>query len=141
MPLVGGGVVPLALKDVPAELSVSTIPPAGRSVRNKPEVAATVGTHNLDALHAKRAVLVSDDGAGDALEEGRPAAAAGKLGGAAVQRGRATRALVHTRIGLLVVLTRARALGALVAQDAELLWRQHRAPFGLGLLHREHLRW
>lgn len=121
MPLVGGGVVPLALKHVPAGLSVSTI--AGRSVRNKPKVATTVGTHNLDALHAKRAVLVSDDGTGDALEESRPAAAAGKLGGAAVQRGRATRALVHARVGLLVVLTRARALGTLVAQDAELLWR------------------
>ena len=50
MPLVGGGVVPLALKDVPAELSVSTIPPAGRSVRNKPEVAATVGQRDTIRL-------------------------------------------------------------------------------------------
>lgn len=81
-----------------------------------------------------------------------------ELGGALVQRRAAARARIHARRGVLVVLTRPRGLGALLAQDPELCWHErrvsvrlpstvsaylflieHGAPFGLGFLNGRHI--
>ena len=56
----------------------------------------------------------------NSIEERGPAAAAVELGRALVERRAAARARVHARLVVLVVLARPRALGALLAEDAEL---------------------
>jgi hypothetical protein len=86
-------------------------------------VAAAVGAHNLGALHAEGAVAAAQHGARHGVEEGRPAAAAAELVRGAVQRGVAARARVGAlRREVLVEGARVRGLGALLAEDAELLW-------------------
>lgn len=103
VPLVGGRVIALALEDVT-------------------EVAAAVGADDLGARHAKGPVLVARHGAGDAVVVGRPAATRAELVVGLVQGRLAPGAGVHARRGLvLVVLARAGGLGALLAEDAELL--------------------
>lgn len=101
--LVGRGGEPLALEDVA-------------------QVAAAVGAYDLDALHEHAGVLEALDGAGDAVEVGRPAAAALELVRRLVQGRVAPGARVHARgRGVLVELAGPGGLGALLAEDPELL--------------------
>lgn len=102
VPLVGGRGKALALEDVA-------------------QVAAAVGAHDLGAHHAQAAVLVPLHRPRDAVEVGRPAAARRELVLRPVQRRAASRACVHPRLGVvLVVLAGARRLRALFAENAEL---------------------
>jgi len=102
--LVGRGGEPLALEDVA-------------------QVSTAVGADDLDALHEHAAVLEALDGTRDAVKVGRPAAAAVELVGRLVQGRLAARARVHARGGLVLVeLAGPGGLGALLAEDPELLW-------------------
>lgn len=104
MALVGRRVEALALEDVA-------------------QVAAAVGARDLDALHEQAVVLEALDGARDAVKVGRPAAAALELVRRLVQGRVAPGARVHARRRrVLVELARAGRLGALLAEDPELLW-------------------
>lgn len=104
MPLIGGRIVALALEDVT-------------------QMAAAVGADDLGARHAERAIFVADDGAGDAVKVGRPAAAGAELVSCLVERRVASGARVHARVrAVLVVLSGAGPFGSLFAEDAELLY-------------------
>lgn len=104
MALVCRGGEPLALEDVA-------------------QVAAAVGADDLDALHEHAVVLEALDGPRDAVEVGRPAAAAAELVRRLVQGRVAPGARVHARRGgVLVELAGPGGLGALLAEDPELLY-------------------
>lgn len=101
--LVGGCGVSLSLEDVS-------------------EVTAAIRADNLDSLHAKGAVRMSRHGTGDSVEEGGPAAAGLELVVGLVERCLAAGAGVDTLGGhVLVVFASEGTLGALFAEDAELL--------------------
>ncbi len=103
MALVGRRGVALALEDVA-------------------EMAAAVGADDLGAGHAKGAVLVAGDGAGDAVKVGRPAAAGLELVVGRVERRLTAGAGVDARLGeVLVGRSRVGRLRALFPQDLELL--------------------
>lgn len=86
------------------------------------EMATAAGAHDLGACHAKGAVLVADDGAGDAVKVGGPPAPGAELVAGLVQRRVAAGAAVDALLGvMLVVGARARGLGALFTEDTELL--------------------
>ncbi len=88
-------------------------------------MASAIRAHNLDALHAERAVRMPRHGARQRVEEGRPAAAGLELVVRAVQRRVAARAGVDAGRGhVLVVFADIGRFGALLTQDAELLWRE-----------------
>lgn len=89
------------------------------------QVPAAVATDDLRPLHAKRAVCVSGDGAGDAVEVGGPSAARFEFMVGGVERRVAAGAVVApTRRLVLIVLAGEGGLGALFAENAELfcLW-------------------
>lgn len=91
-------------------------------LEHMPQMAPAVAAHDLSAGHAEGAVGVADDGAGDAVEVGGPAAAGLELVGGAVERGGAGGAGVGAGGGgVLVVGAGEGGLGALFAEDAELL--------------------
>lgn len=118
MALIGRRVVPLALEDVA-------------------QVTTAVCADNLSARHAEGAVLVADDGAGNAVKVGRPTAARVELVGRLVERRVAPGTCIDTRIWrVLVVLASAWAFGALFAEDAELLLVQDCPPLIVGTLVR-----
>jgi hypothetical protein len=86
------------------------------------QVAAAARAHDLGALHAEGAVAPAQDGPGHGVEEGRPAAAAAELVRGAVEGRVAPGAGVGALRGeVLVEGARVRRLGALLAEDAELL--------------------
>lgn len=104
VPLIRGRGEPLALEDMA-------------------QVPAAVGAVDLDALHKQAVVLVALHGAGDAVEVGRPAAPAGELVRGLVQGRVAPGAGVDALGGVVLVESAgAGCLGALLAEDAELLW-------------------
>ena len=82
--------------------------------------SASRGRCLREALHRIQNTLLT-------VEEGRPAAAALELGRALVQRRAAARTCVHALVVVLVVLAGACRLGALLAQDAELVGRRSAA--------------
>ena len=85
------------------------------------EMATAIGTHNLGACHAKGAVLVADDGPGDAVKVGGPPTSGAEFVAGLVQRRVAAGAAVDALLGvMLVVGARARSFGALFTEDAEL---------------------
>lgn len=87
------------------------------------QVAAALGAHDLDALHEHGVVLVAHDGAGDAVEVCRPAAAAAELVVCLVQRRLAACARVHALLGVVLVkLAAAGRLGALLAENTKLIF-------------------
>lgn len=103
VPLVGRRLVPLALKHVP-------------------QMAAAIAAHDLGARHAQAAVRVPRHRARQAVEVRRPAAAAGELVRRLVEGGAAAGAGVDAGgRGMLVVGAGEGGLGALFAEDAELL--------------------
>jgi hypothetical protein len=93
------------------------------------KMTTAAGAHNLSAGHAETGVVEAGDSAGNCVEEGRPATAALELVHGAVQRRAAPRAPVHPVVERLVVLACEWRLGALLAQDLELLcnigWSAH----------------
>ena len=79
------------------------------------EVATAVSADNLDAAHAESPVLVSDNGARDAVEVGWPTAARAELVSGLVQWRVASGASVDAGIwGVLVELAGAWSLGSLL---------------------------
>lgn len=81
----------------------------------------TVRTHDFRALHTERTVHVAGHGAGDGIEERRPAAAGLEFMGGAVERRVARGARIGpARRHVLVVGTCVRRFGTFFAQDAEL---------------------
>lgn len=116
MPRVGRRLVALALEDMA-------------------EMRSAAAAQDLGARHKHGPVAVLGDGAGDALKEGRPAAAAVELGRAAIDRRAARSAPIDALLRMVVVLTGARGVGALLAQHAELLGREDCAPFLRRLVH------
>src|SRR6185437_4690159 len=70
------------------------------------------------------------------LIEARPAGAGLELGVRCEQRLAAADANVGARRMRVPVLTGEGAFGAFLARDAELLWRELRLPFGVGLARR-----
>lgn len=111
--LVGGRVEPLAFEHVA-------------------EVTTTGLASDLDSLHAPAAVDVAIDGARNGVEEGGPSTARVELGRGLVQGRVAARAGVHAVLGIvLVVLACSSHLGALFAQNAELLRVELGAPLGV----------
>lgn len=116
MPLVRGRREPLAFEDMT-------------------KMAAAVGAHDLGAGHAEAAVLVAGHGAGDAVEVGWPAAARRELVRGLVEGSVAPRARVDALAGVVLVeLARAGRLGALLAEDPELLPIEDGAPLVSGAL-------
>lgn len=114
MPLVGRRVESFALEDVS-------------------EMTAAVLASDLDSFHAPTPVRVSINGTWNGVEEGRPTATGIELGGRLVERRVTTCACVDTLLGvMLVVLARSCHFSALLAKDAELLWVELGAPFGVG---------
>lgn len=103
MTLIGGRGISLALEDMP-------------------QMAPAIRTHNLDPLHAKGAIGMSGDGAGDGVEEGGPAAAGLELVLGGVEGCVAAGAGVDAFGGhVFVVFADKGGFGALLAEDAELL--------------------
>ena len=93
------------------------------ALENVTKMAATVGANNLSALHAESAVSVSGHSTGHGVEESRPAAARLELVVGLVERSLATSAGVDTLGGhVLVKVAAVGGLGALFAEDAELLY-------------------
>ena len=116
MPLVSRRRVPFALEHVP-------------------QVPAAVAAHNFGARHAEGPVLAPRHGPGDAVKIRRPPAPRRELVRRLVQRRLAPRARVDARRRLVLVeLARAGRLGALFAEDAELLGREDGAPLLGGAL-------
>lgn len=120
MALVCGSCVALSLKDVA-------------------EMAAAVRADNLGARHAVGAVFVPGDGARDAIEVGRPAAARLELVRGLIQRRVTGGTGVNALIGeMLVVLPSEGPLRVLFPQDLELLCEEPsalRTASKGGLLH------
>lgn len=95
------------------------------SLEDVTKVTTTVGADNLSTLHTKGAVGVSGYSTGNGIEEGRPAAPRLELVVGLVKRSVATGAGVDT-FGrhVLVKVAAVGCLGALFAEDAELLcWK------------------
>lgn len=111
--LIRGGREPLALEDMA-------------------QVSSTGIAHNLDPVAV--GIRVSSNSSGDRIKESRPATARVELGRRGVQGCLAARTRVHALVRVLVVLARVGSLGALLAQDTELLRAEHGAPFLIGLL-------
>lgn len=84
MTLVGGGIIALALE-------------------NMSQVTTAVGADNLCSCHTESAVLMTDDGARDAVKIGRPAATRAELVARLVKRCITTCAGVHTVVWLVLV--------------------------------------
>mmetsp|Transcript_38213 Transcript_38213/g.89839 ORF Transcript_38213/g.89839 Transcript_38213/m.89839 type:complete len:228 (-) Transcript_38213:53-736(-) len=106
------------------------------SLEDVAQVAAAAAAHDLDAGHPHAFVGHRDHAALDDPVEGGPTAAAVELGGRRVERLLAARAHEVAVLGReLVVLARARPLGALLPQHAVLLARQALPPLRLALLH------
>lgn len=96
------------------------------------QVSPTGIAHNLDPVAI--GIRVSSNSSGDCIKESRPATARVELGRRSVQGCLAARTRVHALVRVLVVLARVGSLGALLAQDTELLGAEHSAPFLIGLL-------
>jgi len=94
-----------------------------------PQVSPTGSTGDLNAGHAQRRVFMTGYGTGDGVVEGWPAAAAVKLGIALVEWGVTSCAGVYACGLVVLVLSRPRTLGALLAEHSELLWGEDRTPF------------
>lgn len=92
------------------------------SLEDVTKMTTTVGADNLGTLHAKGTVGVSGYSTRDGVEEGRPAAARLELVVGLVKRSFAASAGVDTLGGhVLVKVATVGCLGALFAEDAELL--------------------
>lgn len=90
------------------------------------QVPAAVSTDDLRPLHAERAVCMSGDGAGNAVEIGWPSTARFEFMVGGVERRVASGAVVATaRRLVLVVLASEGGFGAFFSENAELfcLWR------------------
>lgn len=87
------------------------------------QVASAVAANNLRPLHAESAVCVPCDGARDCVEESRPAAAGLELVLGRVDGRVAAGTVIGAGArGVLIVLAGEGRFGALLAEDAELLW-------------------
>lgn len=105
MPLVFGVSKPLALE-------------------NMSQMPATVVAHDLGPHHAQTGIRSLANGVGHGVPKGWPAAARVELVVGFVEGRIAASACVDAGIGVvLVVGARARHLGALLAEDAELFYR------------------
>jgi hypothetical protein len=94
---------------------------------------------HLGALHEEGVVLGGPDGALDGPEEARPAGA-GLVFGVGREKGSIAAGADKGALALfLVERARAGALGAVLAQDVELLLAQALLPFVLGIVDRKHL--
>ena len=92
------------------------------ALENVSQVSSTVIAHNLRAHHTEARVRSLADGAGNGIPERRPPAARVELVVGLVQRRLAALAGVDARGRVVLVeCAGARGLGALLAQDAELL--------------------
>ena len=95
------------------------------SLEHMSQMASTVTAHDLRSLHTESAINVSRHSAGDVIEVRRPSAAGLELVGGFVERGVAGGAGVDALGGhVLVIFAGEWGFGALVAEDAELLWRK-----------------
>lgn len=109
-------------------VSHTTVTLVGRSrvsfaLENVTEMATTVGADDLSALHTEGAVGVSGHSTGHSIEESRPAATRLELVVGLVEGGLAASTGVDTLRGhVLVEIAAVRGLGALFAEDAELLY-------------------
>lgn len=56
------------------------------ALKHMPQMTTAVGTYNLSSCHAKGAVLMTDNSAGDAVKVGWPAAARLELVSSLVER-------------------------------------------------------
>src|SRR6185437_5921417 len=101
------------------------------------EMAAAARAMDLGPLHQMSVVFARGHGAGDRLQETRPAGAAFKLRLRLVQRLAAAGAAKHTLAVLVVEGAGAGPLRAMTAQHAVLLRGQPGAPLFIGLLDRE----
>lgn len=85
-------------------------------------MAATVATDNFRPLHAEGLIHVSRYGTRDGVKVGRPATAGFELMVCLVEGSVTAGAIIHTLGGRMrIVLAATRSLGALLAQDSELL--------------------
>src|SRR5271169_5206383 len=109
-------------------------------VEDVTEMAAAAAAMHFGPRHAEGPVFGFADRIVERLVEARPAGAALELGLRGEQRQVATGAGEDALAMLLEQWTRARAFGALLAQDFILLRRQLRAPFRVGLFDLELLR-
>lgn len=91
------------------------------ALENMTQVAAAVGADNLGSDSAEASVLVPGDGAGDAVEIRRPAAARVELVRCLVERRVACSAGVGALLGVVLIkLSSAGGFGALFSENPEL---------------------
>lgn len=103
------------------------------------QVSAARSASDLRPRHAILVIIVTSDGSGDRVEERRPSTSTVELCRALVQRGTAPGARVDTLLLVLVVLASAGGLGALLAEDAELLSREDGPPLAVALVRLGHI--
>lgn len=92
------------------------------------QVPATLGAYDLDPRHAERGVFVSQHSTGQGIEERRPPTARVELRVRAEERSVATGTPIDALFIVLVVLTGAGPLSALLPQHSELLCAELRLP-------------
>jgi hypothetical protein len=103
MPLIGGRVIPLALKHMP-------------------QMAPAIRAHDLRALHAEGAIGMACYRSGDIIKVCWPTAAGLELVVRGVQRGVAAGAGVDTSLWcVLVKFASVRGFGPLLSEDSELV--------------------
>jgi len=96
------------------------------SLKNMPQVPATVRADDLSTLHTKCAVCMSRHSARNAVKVRWPAAARLKLVVGLVQRSLAAGAGVDAGCGrMLIVLACEGGFGAFFSEDAELFWARN----------------
>lgn len=92
------------------------------ALENMTQVTAAIGADNLSSDGAEASVLVPGDGAGDAVEIRRPAAARAELLCCLVKRRVACGASVGALLGVVLVkLSSARGFSSLFSENPELL--------------------
>ena len=98
-----------------------------------PEMAAAVGTRDLDAHHAVGGIAVFIDGLGiGGREEARPAGAGIIFGVGSEQVEIAGDTPIQPRLMIVPIGSAERPFGASFARDPVLLGRELFLPFGLG---------
>jgi len=108
-------------------------------LKHMSQMPSTITAHNLDPLHAKRLIRVAGDSSRHGIEKSRPTAAGLELVVGFVERGLAAGAGVDAGgRGVFVVLASEGGFGALLAEDAELLWISSLAPILPGIIKVRH---
>jgi len=93
-----------------------------------------VATYNLRPCHPERSIFVSRNSTGYAIKECRPPTVRAEFCLRSIEWSIAARARIHSWLTVFIELASTRTLSAFLAEDSELLWREHGLPFVIGFL-------